>query len=382
MSFIELNTDQLSAVDNGYNYAGGDTVRVDANVLVSTTAPGYVGAYTSNAGSEILNFGEVFSLSGNAVCFDTGADNGTIYNEAGGKIIGGYAGVYANGTGDVAANFGTISGTNFGILFDANSSGGKIINSGSIYGQDAGVFTNSFNGSVYNSGTIHSDIAGIAIAAADGSTTKITNTVHGVISGGQYSIVTNFGAMLLNNYGTINGEVLCNADAGNNDVIHNFGKIHGIVGLFGGNDVFDGKGGTSGAIFCGEGNDRVIAGNGSVAIHVGSGDNTLTGGNGHDRFVFDSALSGQVDKINNFNPANDHIVLSASDFAGVGPIGHALAAADFHLGSHAQSASEFIVYNANNGFLFYDPHNGGPEIHFATLSPHLALTHANFLVEA
>src|SRR5262249_7846117 len=117
-------------------------------------------------------------------------------------------------------------------------------------------------------------------------------------------------------------------------------------------------------------------------IKLGGGSSTLTGGPGHDRFFFDSALAGQVDKITNFKHGLDKIVLSVSDFAGVGPVGGTLAAADFRVGQHAATTSQYIIYNPANGFVFYDPHDGSPQDHFATISPHLALTHSDFLVAA
>jgi serralysin len=126
----------------------------------------------------------------------------------------------------------------------------------------------------------------------------------------------------------------------------------------------------------------MYAGNGNVQIHVGGGDDTLTGGPGHDQFIFDTALAGQVDKITNFHPNLDKVVLSEAAFAGIGPLGHPLAAADFHVGAHATTTSQYIIYNAHTGFLFYDPHDGSPQIHFATLASHPGLTHADFMVVA
>ena len=102
------------------------------------------------------------------------------------------------------------------------------------------------------------------------------------------------------------------------------------------------------------------------------------------RFIFDSALAGQVEKITNFKPGLDKIALSKADFAGIGLVGHPLSAADFHFGGHAATHLQHIIYNANNGFLYYDPDGNGAklETHFATISPHLALTSMDFLVEA
>jgi Ca2+-binding RTX toxin-like protein len=117
-----------------------------------------------------------------------------------------------------------------------------------------------------------------------------------------------------------------------------------------------------------------------VTIELGGGNDTVTGGPRADKFVFNTALAGQIEKITNLSPHLDKIVLSSSDFAGVGSVGGTLAAGDFHVGAHATTASQYIIYNPNDGYLFYDPHEGRPQVHFATISPHLALSHADFLV--
>ena len=57
-------------------------------------------------------------------------------------------------------------------------------------------------------------------------------------------------------------------------------------------------------------------------------------------------------------------------------------AAKFHVGAAAADASDRIIYNPNNGFLFYDGdgRGGHAQVHFATLAPHLALHNTDFLV--
>jgi hypothetical protein len=67
-------------------------------------------------------------------------------------------------------------------------------------------------------------------------------------------------------------------------------------------------------------------------------------------------------------------------FDGLHPLGGTLAAAEFHIGAHATTASQYIIYNPSNGFLFYNPHDGTSQAHFATIGAHLGLTNADFLV--
>jgi hypothetical protein len=101
-------------------------------------------------------------------------------------------------------------------------------------------------------------------------------------------------------------------------------------------------------------------------------------------FVFDSALTDKARTIHHFNPTIDRIVLSAADFPGIGPVGHDLSAAEFHIGRHATEPWQHVIYNPNSGYLFYHPHGEGAmeQTHFATLGHHLALTHTDFLVVA
>jgi Ca2+-binding RTX toxin-like protein len=47
-------------------------------------------------------------------------------------------------------------------------------------------------------------------------------------------------------------------------------------------------------------------------------------------------------------------------------------------------ASQHIIYDATNGFLYYDPDGNGPQaqVHFATLINHPALTNGDFSIIA
>jgi Ca2+-binding RTX toxin-like protein len=88
-----------------------------------------------------------------------------------------------------------------------------------------------------------------------------------------------------------------------------------------------------------------------------------------------------LDRITDFTVHVDKIVLEETVFQGVGHAG-VLAARFFHVGTAAQDADDHIIYNPNNGFLIYDANGNHPDgaVHFATLAPHVALTHADFLV--
>ena len=114
----------------------------------------------------------------------------------------------------------------------------------------------------------------------------------------------------------------------------------------------------------------------------------MTGGAGYDYFVFDSALNTatNVDRITDFSPADvlspgDTIRLENAIFTALATPGR-LAAAAFHTGAAAHDASDRIIYNSASGVLSYDADGTGAAaaIHFATLSPALAITNADFVV--
>jgi hypothetical protein len=70
-----------------------------------------------------------------------------------------------------------------------------------------------------------------------------------------------------------------------------------------------------------------------------------TGGGGADRFVFDTGPAATLDRITDFTPGIDRMVLDRADFAGIGRPG-GLAAARFFAGSLAQEdAATRIIYN-------------------------------------
>jgi Ca2+-binding RTX toxin-like protein len=197
------------------------------------------------------------------------------------------------------------------------------------------------------------------------------------------------------------GGIRVDFDLTRTDTIVNHGRNVGAVFLGGGNDVYMGTGGTAADVsgddgndrltggnaadklYGGNGNDRLVGAGGNDTLDGGPGDDTLTGGAGSDHFIFQSDLAagGNLDRITDFTVNVDKIVLEETVFLGIGHAG-ALAAGFFHVGAGAHDANDHIIYNPNNGFLIYDANGNqtGGAVHFATLAPHLALTHADFLV--
>lgn len=132
------------------------------------------------------------------------------------------------------------------------------------------------------------------------------------------------------------------------------------------------------------GQDTLRGGAGSDLLDGGLAADTLIGGAGEDSFRFSTALGdGNVDRITDFDVADDLIVLAGDIFDGIGALG-ALAFGAFHSGSTgaAQDADDRIVYDSGNGFLFYDADGSGQveAVRFARLGAGLGLSAEDFHV--
>jgi Ca2+-binding RTX toxin-like protein len=104
-----------------------------------------------------------------------------------------------------------------------------------------------------------------------------------------------------------------------------------------------------------------IAGNaGDNVINGKAGADVLRGNGGADSFVFDThPVAGNVDRILDFS-SDDTIVLDDSVFTALSP--GALAASafkDISAGSSVIDADDRILYNSNNGSLYYDADGAG-----------------------
>ncbi len=133
---------------------------------------------------------------------------------------------------------------------------------------------------------------------------------------------------------------------GNNDILS--GRV--------GNDTLSGDGGKD--ILRGQGGRDVLMG--------GAGNDVLDGGADRDRFLFDT---GKVfnradlgtDRVIDFEIGSDKISLSKDTFTALDNISNSrLLNSDFEIvskNSLAGSSSAEIVYNSNNGNLYYNPNN-------------------------
>ncbi len=126
------------------------------------------------------------------------------------------------------------------------------------------------------------------------------------------------------------------------------------------------------------GNDKIHGGGGNDTIFGGKDADKLWGDKGQDSFVFDTVATKDI--LKDFDPAEDTIVLTHAAFAALA-FG-AVSDGNFHVGSAAADADDFLIYNSANGRLLYDQDGNGPAeaVAVAKLPAHLDLTSADFFV--
>jgi hypothetical protein len=121
-------------------------------------------------------------------------------------------------------------------------------------------------------------------------------------------------------------------------------KIHGT----GVQDVIHGRGG----------NDRLYGFDGNDTLNGGTGNDTLHGSWDSDIFVFDTPLdaASNVDKIISYDE-DDMIQLSSAVFTKLS-VGR-LSLRNYSSTGVAEDADDFIVYDEESGWLYYDPDGSG-----------------------
>jgi len=149
-----------------------------------------------------------------------------------------------------------------------------------------------------------------------------------------------------------------------------------------GSGNIDGTGNNQAQSIYGNAGNNILSGmGGSDRLNGGLGADTLIGGSGSDQFVFDSRLgAGNIDRISDFAIGTDDILIDNAVFTGLAT--GALTASAFHIGSQAGDASDRIIYDNQTGALWFDADGSGgiAAVQFATLTPQLALSAADFLV--
>jgi Ca2+-binding RTX toxin-like protein len=149
-----------------------------------------------------------------------------------------------------------------------------------------------------------------------------------------------------------------------------------------GSTAIDGTGNTRANVLVGNvAINRLAGGAGNDRIDGRAGNDSLTGGSGLDAFLFSTAPGAtNIDRLADFNPADDRILLDDAVFAALAP--GALPAAAFHDRAVATEAAHRILYDEVGGRLLYDADGAGgaAAVVFATLAPNLAVGAADFFV--
>ncbi|WP_442579021.1 calcium-binding protein [Mesorhizobium sp. ASY16-5R] len=127
---------------------------------------------------------------------------------------------------------------------------------------------------------------------------------------------------------------------------------------------------------------QIIGSDGDNRIDGKGGSDTIQTGLGSDTVMFSTVLgAGNIDKIADFDVANDRIALDDAIFTALG-LGALDASAFKDNFLSPRDADDHIIYNSNTGSLFYDADGlgGTAAIKFALLATGLALTAADFVV--
>jgi hypothetical protein len=271
-----------------------ETWTINAGISVAS-AENYA-VLSAQIESTLINNGSIFGRTA-GVWFQ--GSSGAITNN--GEIASMVNGILVSGGSSTVVNHGSVRAfTNKGVVFDSTSDG-DMTNDGEIFGHDSGVWFHAVTGdmSVQNSGLIHSDQVGILherdFDGTNDHTLTIDNNLGGRIEGfgSDDAISTDSdGNVLLNNFGTIIGAVdFAGLSA---DQVINRGVIQGVISLGAGSDTFIGTRGISGAVFGGEGNDKLTGGSRRDVLVGELGTDLLRGAAGADKFTFNAVLDSVV----------------------------------------------------------------------------------------
>ncbi|HSW23803.1 MAG TPA: choice-of-anchor L domain-containing protein [Burkholderiaceae bacterium] len=133
----------------------------------------------------------------------------------------------------------------------------------------------------------------------------------------------------------------------------------------------------------GGGRDTLRGQAGDDTLAGGLGNDILTGGAGADRYVFDTELQAKknLDRIVDFDPAADTIVLSPAIFGRFTILG-AIAPGNLAIGTAATLPTQYLVYDDLQAKLYYDAdgNGAGAAVAFATLTGQPAIDWSDFIV--
>ncbi|MBD2197113.1 MULTISPECIES: Ig-like domain-containing protein [Calothrix] len=176
----------------------------------------------------------------------------------------------------------------------------------------------------------------------------------------------------------------------NNDILYGDDNNDTLVGGLGNDTLYGGsgndqlQGGDDNDILYGnDGKDKLLGGNGNDLLVGGQGQDTVTGGAGNDSFYLTRNSVGEFDKLTDFLPTVDTIVISKSEFGLSQDIG-TLDPNLFRLGTKATAASDRFIYDISKGNLLFDADGigGTAQIQIAQLTNKVALTSGDISVIA
>jgi hypothetical protein len=215
----EYNGDTTIDSDQREDFAtilyDGDGIEITIDPSIAVVALNGDAIFSFNhVGNSLTNNGNVFSAGGTGALL--AGDGSSIVNNAGGSIGGYDRGVVLDGDGAELTNHGAISGlTGTGVFLFDDSDHYALNNDGDIWGREAGINGGPSNdgGIINNSGAIRSDGDGLLIDTRPGVTTEIHNEAGGLVQGSVSAIFTDDerGLIFLDNRGTIDGDIDCNA---------------------------------------------------------------------------------------------------------------------------------------------------------------------------
>ena len=219
---------------------------------------------------------------------------------------------------------------------------------------------------------------------------NVNGTAAAFGSGGEFANLTNTPSISEDDF-LLAGNDTTNDPNGNNQIIGSRGNDT----LFGqdGDDVLRGRRGND-RLFGGNGDDFLNGGQGRDFLNGGEGNDILTGGASLDRFIFNTPSQFNsndlgVDDITDFVPGEDVILLDKSTFTAITSNSgdgfsvnseFAIVTSD----ADAETSAGVIVYNSNNGKLFYNV-NGtaaafGSGGEFANLTNIASISEDDFLL--
>ncbi len=315
-------------IENAIGGRGDDVITGNgaANVISGLGGDDLI---TGGAGNDRISGGN----GSDSASGDEGSD--TISGDGGNDLLTGGAGndVISGGTGGDSAAGGTGSDTLHGE--DGNDT---------LSGDDGKDTLNGNAGSDELRGGAGDD----TLNGADGNDTMSGDDGIDVLNGGTGDDDLSGGTAADMLSGLLGADILSGGDG--NDI------LSGGMGV----DTLNGDAGAD-TLLGGFDNDTLFGGAGNDTLSGSFGNDVMNGGAGADRFLFSEAAGrANADTIAGFNAAEDKIVLSNMFFSKLA--GGALDEKSLHVGTEAQNAKDFIIFDHDTGNLWYDADGRQPAI--------------------